>query len=401
MNKLGNIGVFGLIRILISYVFFYASLCVPRSRKIWIFIGWRRIKEREIFAENTKYFFLHANNNLKPDIRPIWIGMDAKICALLKKRGYEAYPINSVLGIWFSLRAGYTFLGGLFQPQNWRLSGRTKIIQLWHGKSVKKTGYNSPYGLSRYKKFLQPNLFAPYHKFVAISDFLSDFIVTDFHVPKKDILVTGIPKHDVMVSEIAGSDIDLDTDLETLIQNIRNNIRPRRLYLYGPTFRPDGSNPLSSVNFEELNSALKNSGDAVIVSLHPKFSTKDWVPDTSTLTNVFFIASTMDIYPLIPKLDALITDYSSLIVDFIYLKKPSIIYAPDFASYDKGMGVYEDLWTTMPGPKVFTFTELLGALQHDFESAEHKKSIGDAHAKLFSFNDGNASERIAKAILKN
>lgn len=378
----------------LDWIFYGLSYLVPRNPNLWIFIGWRRSKEREVFAENPKYQFLYVARNV-PEVRPIWIGQDEEICTVLRARGYKAYSIHSLQGIYYSLRAGYTFVGGLLQRKHWRFAGTTRLIQLWHSKSLKKTGYNSPYGITRYNRFLSGNLFHKPYKFIAISEFLAPFITSDFHIPKKDILITGIPKHDALLTEVFDSDIDLDQNLAKLINQARDR-RPGRLLFYGPTFRPDGSNPLADFDLASFDTFLQGRNDICIISLHPKFSTRDWIPEGKSFTNILFSQSDLDIYPLMRELDVLITDYSSLTFDFLLMKKPLILYAFDIDTFKEGMGVYDALWDVMPGKKVHTFPALLDALSEDLTI--YTPDIEAAWRKVFTFGDGKAAKRITDAL---
>ena len=45
------------------------------------------------------------------------------------------------------------------------------------------------------------------------------------------------------------------------------------------------------------------------------------------------ICENIDVYPLLSVSDILVTDYSSVIFDYHYLKKPIIIHAPDILEY--------------------------------------------------------------------
>lgn len=376
-----------------NWILYLISFLIPKDKNTWIFIGWRKSKDREIFAENPKYVFLYTVQN-KREINAVWIGSDNAICNILKEKGYRAYSSTSLRGIFYSLRARYTFLGGLMQPINWRWSGGTKIIQLWHSKSLKKTGYNSPYGLTRYNKFINPGLFVKYFKFVAMSKYLADFAAQDFHLKKEQILITGLPKHDVLRSEVIGSDIDCDTIMLDTINKIRSK-KPNKILLYGPTFRPDGSNPLNSIRLDALNFFLKEKNLAMVITLHPKFSTKDWIPNEEW-SNIYFSQNDRDTYPLLENFDLLITDYSSLSMDFLYMDKPVVLFAPDLTTFKKGMGVYDELWNIMPGPKAFTFDELLNILYD--ATNQPSESRKKAREILFAFSDNNASMRIVEEL---
>ena len=98
---------------------------------------------------------------------------------------------------------------------------------------------------------------------------------------------------------------------------------------------------------------------------------------------------------MLPKFDELITDYSSLAMDFIILDKPIIFFVPDIGEYKKTPGLHEELWSLMPGHKVYSFEELKGALDKEDEYKEERKR---AREILFKFKDANSSKRIVERL---
>jgi len=367
------------------------SFLMPRTSKIWVFIGWHRNKEREIFADNSKYLFLYVANNLK-HIKAIWIGKDKKITAILRNRGYNAHKINSFKGVYYSLRAKYTFIDAFMELKNWRLSGGSKIIQLWHGKGLKKTGYDSPYGLQRRNKLLLPNLFCTlYYRTIASSKYTAKLMASIFRIPKETIIITGLPRHDVLFKNIKGADIDITPFLKTTLKNIRQkNIN--KIILYAPTFRPDGSNPLSQLKLDEFNYFLRKKNNHLVIMLHPKFAIKKYSPPRKKNTNITFVEAGYDIYPLLSQFDVLITDYSSLYVDFLLLDKPVIFFVYDLEKYKKEMGLYDKFMSLMPGPHATNFKELLAALQ--LKTDKYKKARQRARRYFFRFIDGKITSYI-------
>jgi len=372
------------------------SHVAPRDKTLWVFIGWRIGKEREIFSENLKYLFLYVHKHHK-HIRPVWLGADREICKILTARGYEAYPRRSLRGVWYQLRSGYTFVGALMQMFEWALSGGGRVVQLWHGKSLKKTGFESSYSLARYNQYFFPHLFPDYHLFIGISPLLAEYTVRDFCVPEGRILVAGIPKHDALFHRIPGDDIDADAGLAAQIKRARS-CNAKRVIFYGPTFRPSGVNSISVLNLPALNDLLAETNDYLIVGLHPKFSSRDWIPN-QVLSHISFVQGEYDNYPVVHGIDLLITDYSALAMDFLLMGKPTIHFAYDLDEYKESMGIYEELWNLMPGPKVFTQEELHVILKADLRSYTEK--IPAARTAVFgAYTDGKASERIVAHLLR-
>ena len=61
--------------LIFGWILFFLSCLIPRSSKIVVFNGWHSNFEREIFADNSKYFFLYLSHN-RPDIKTVWIGTE-------------------------------------------------------------------------------------------------------------------------------------------------------------------------------------------------------------------------------------------------------------------------------------------------------------------------------------
>ncbi|MFA6466929.1 MAG: CDP-glycerol glycerophosphotransferase family protein [Patescibacteria group bacterium] len=383
-----------IIRSILAWIIYGLSFLVPKDKKLWIVMGWRKNKQGELFGDNAKYFFLYASQNLK-DIKVIWLGQDNRICQRLKEHNYLAYNLNSLKGIWASMRAGYTIVDANIRLENWQYSGGSRLVQLWHGKSLKKMGHNSPYAMGKYRKFLAPNLFRKFYLLTAASKFLGDFNVSGFRMKSEDLLVSGLPRYDILFSDIKDSDIDVDKDFEEKLKELKAK-NYNKIIFYAPTFRPDGSNPLAGADLVALDKVLEQQNDYCLVSLHPKFATKDWQPDEK-FHNLEFVNTGSDLYPLMKYFDLLITDYSSLALDFLLVKVPAILYIYDLESFKAGMGLHKEIVEATPGPRVATFPDLLEVLKGDsyIWSSEHDK----ARDLFFSYQDAHSAKRIADELI--
>lgn len=107
--------------------------------------------------------------------------------------------------------------------------------------------------------------------------------------------------------------------------------------LYAPTFRDDNS---IDCDWDYLNSELKKRNIIIDVKLHP--FDKTFSKKLEFLTS-FNIVKTLDIYEIIHDYDLLISDYSSIFIDAIYLNVPVVLYAFDFYEYiSKSRELYVD-----------------------------------------------------------
>jgi CDP-glycerol glycerophosphotransferase (TagB/SpsB family) len=381
-----------------SWILYFTSYLFPRDKKTWIFIGWHKNNEREVFADNSKYLFLHVAQNY-PNIKCIWIGADEKICALLQKKGYTAYSIHSLKGIWHSLRAGYTIIDAIIQIKNWRYSGGSKVVQLWHADGIKKLSFTHKWNWGDVKKiFLKPGHFLKYHFIISSSDYIRrNFVCPSFKVTEKSVVITGLPRYDIFFKDIKDANIDIHQELAWTLARIKK-MNPEKLILYAPTFRrgKNLSAQLSPLNFSKLNHFLSQHNYYLIVSLHPKFSTSNWTPKEE-YSNIAFSNPGYDQYPLLKEFDMLITDYSSICIEFTLLNKPVIFYTYDIEDYRKSEGLYEEFWSHMPGPRTVTYGELVSAISTPMK--EVKNDVNKKRLELFEYTDSNSSERVVRSIL--
>lgn len=371
------------------------SFLVPKNKKIWVVMGWRRDKNGEVLGDNAKYFFLYASQNLK-NIKVIWIAQDDRVCSVLRDFGYNSFSIRSLKGVWTSLRAGYTIVDANLRLENWVYSGNSRIVQLWHGKSLKKMGQNSPYAMGKYSRFFHPYLFCRFYCLISASRFLGEFNVSGFRMSSEDLLPIGLPRYDVLFSEIKDSDIDIDQEFKKKLESLKL-VGYNKIIFYAPTFRPDGSNPLAGADLGSLNQVLLEKNSYCLVSMHPKFATKDWQPKEK-FSNLEFVNAGPDIYPLIRQFDLLISDYSSLILDFLLVNIPSILYIYDLESFNKGMGIHKEIAGAVPGPRVENFESLIETLKGD--SYIWTNVHDRARDLFFTFQDANSAQRITNAILE-
>lgn len=108
------------------------------------------------------------------------------------------------------------------------------------------------------------------------------------------------------------------------------------------------------------------------------------------------------IYHIMDAFDGLITDYSSIYVNYLLLNKPIIFSCPDIEKYKEDRGfIVDDPTLLMPGAIVKTQAQLLKNLSliienHDTYKDKRKEMMPFFHNHL----DGNSSKRLLEEILK-
>ncbi len=278
--------------------------------------------------------------------------------------------------------AKYIFMNDTFMPMaSLSFSEKTKIVQLWHGQGVMKK-FIMDTDIPKDVRKIAQKCADKYTHVVVSSKSVAPICARAFGVDEKRVYPLGQPASDALFKE--GS-----TFLYEKFPEIKNKTK----ILYAPTFRDDAdADKLILKNFdaEKITNEL-GENYAVLVRLHPQIHT------SVTGEGVYDLTGYDDVNELIKECDVLITDYSSICMDFAMLKKPVLFFAYDLDKYKGERDFYFDYEEYVPGKIVKTTDELISALKNkDFEEEKAEKF----RAFNFDFYDGKSSVRLADILLK-
>jgi CDP-glycerol glycerophosphotransferase (TagB/SpsB family) len=103
---------------------------------------------------------------------------------------------------------------------------------------------------------------------------------------------------------------------------------------------------------------------------------------------------------MLPRLDALITDYSSIYFDYLLLDRPVLFFPYDLERYrEDERGFYFEYEEVTPGPKARTFDELVSRICELLDGYERERAAWrperDRVAHLcHAFRDGQSARRL-------
>ena len=104
-----------------------------------------------------------------------------------------------------------------------------------------------------------------------------------------------------------------------------------------------------------------------------------------------------DIADLYLAADVLVTDYSSVMFDFVLTDKPIVLLVPDLEQYrDVERGFYFDIESRSPGPLVDSTDAVVEALHAPDRHAEVRAAF---RREFCPFDDGLASARVVDDLL--
>jgi CDP-glycerol glycerophosphotransferase len=172
--------------------------------------------------------------------------------------------------------------------------------------------------------------------------------------------------------------------------------------LYAPTYRDDSRDREGrfrlepAFDSERLRDVLGD--DAVVL-----FRKHRYVVDPAPSTPDGFLrdVSTFgDGTELLLAADVLVTDYSTMMFDFVNTGRPVLLFAYDLEEYrDEIRGFYLDFERRAPGPVLRTMDELADALGDlDAVTAAHADRYRAFAAEFCELDDGHAAARVVDRL---
>ena len=354
------------------------SRLIPRSKKILVFTSFPD------YTDNAYAMYKYLTWKREGKYRCIWLYSDRDSAKRFPH--VEGYYKYSAKAFYYYARARYVFCThGIYDFLKFRRRG--KIVNLWHGMPLKTIGCMDPTtGGTNPSK-------ADY--LISTSSLFREIMYRSFEdVPIENVLLTGQPRNDLMFQETdffrnRGIDrhsyrsigIWLPTYRRSIIGDIRKD----------GVFNGDGISFLTMDGLRRLNEHLHENSSLLIIKLHPMDALQEI--NFSSFSNLIIIKPqefTEQLYPLLGACDYLLTDYSSVWVDYSILKRPIGFVMNDFDEYSSSRGfTIENLGEKLPGVIIDTYDKLIRFISSPSE-------FNDEHLLLYNLHcDGNASQRIA------
>lgn len=265
------------------------------------------------------------------------------------------------------------------------------FIQTWHGSlGIKKIENSSPFIRKAQNWLKMAELSSSYTDYwISNSKFETDVYKSAFwHV--RTILEYGHPRNDILIS-----------DKKDVMGAVRDSIgipKGIKTVLYVPTYRESDTTEKFEMDYQRVISAFEKryrENWIMLIRIHPKMREKarEIVPKTEKIVDVSLYP---DIQELMVVADALITDYSSAVFDFILTYKPGFIYAINEQRYDIERGLYYPLTATP-----FTVARNNEELERNiinFDAEEYSNRVTRFLQEKGSVDDGKASKRTVRLI---
>lgn len=342
------------------YIWWIKKFCIVDPRKVLF-------ASKPSFSDNSKalYDYLQVQNTGRK-MRFIWLipstdivpeGLPTNTNVVIRETFYhKGLPLKALYEV---LTCRYLFFthGSPFQTVSKR-DGQT-VVNLWHGCGYKDIQKSQ-------RTFIEENPFdvgiVPGNVFVGAK---SKF----WGCEKAKVLPIGYPRYDLLKLESPSA--------KTYVDQLR--LSAKKLIVWMPTMRNTGMNiypeeqicwsfdlPLleSMEQLQKLNLFCIEHNIAICIKRHP--SQVSYSCEKENFSNIHFVSNVdlqnngVDLYAMLRYTDALISDYSSVAIDYLLLDKPIAFALDDFEQYKEARGfVFEDPLKYMPGHHLYTFEDML------------------------------------------
>jgi len=335
-----------MIRDFIKILIFFIIKIIPKKKNVLVF-GDRAGRR---FADNSRHLFIYLNENHK-EFKCVWITKSKELVSYLNNKKYIAYECNSLKGLYYALIANYHLYTFVEDDVHRIITEFSKSILLWHGvlpKKLKKINFTTSY-ISHYinrknnKYFVYPN------------KELANHITDRFPKDKYELLISNLPRNIIFQkNNIQSNTVRTDDEIKFINDLKKEN---KKIFGYFPTWRSNGMELFIDVrnldNLKKTNKILKKNNSLILIKKHMNSEVDDKnvlynseiekiSKYLSKLDGFKFISYDFDLNSILESCDVLITDYSGVMFDFLYLDRPIILYVPDYDEFKKNNGFVFD-----------------------------------------------------------
>lgn len=268
---------------------------------------------------------------------------------------------------------------------------KAKLIYLTHGCP----------GIKNVKGII--NLPARVDYVLTTSENLVDYSSKMFGYSKEKAFINGLPRNDVLAN--------------LKIENtcLFDKSKYEKVIIWLPTFRKSAFDcrddtrkelPLgipcikTHKEYFDLNSFLKKNNTLLLLKLHPGQNLK--IIDLPKASNIFVFSQddiqrkSIKLYSIFHATDALLTDYSSVVFDYMLLNKPIGFIIDDINDYKLGIE-FPSYMNRFPGKCIKSIKGIKEFIKDVCKDRdEYKLERKRISEKSNKYNDGKNCERIAK-----
>ncbi|MFO7867937.1 MAG: CDP-glycerol glycerophosphotransferase family protein [Bacteroidales bacterium] len=391
-RKQARLNILKLINFIGSIVFFILETLIPKNKRVLLVL-----ESEPLFMDNGKHFFLYARQRSEMQTY-FFVKSKTLFVELNKQYPHEIVYAKSLQALLLFLKSrhvimAYAVARNAFFPY-YLLRSKKNIIYMGHGIKLKRLSHQ----VARYRVNNNRVLLQKYSYTTACSDIERIVDAACFDIWMENVWITGYPRNDFLLCE------DTHKNLDEKFSYLK-----KRILLYAPTWRELNHSteffPFADYDPKELNLFLREKDVYLLIRAHKQEllkSNSGYGSDLYDCDRIVYAGN--DIFPDVSELlvytDILITDYSSIYIDFLLLDRPVMFFCHDLEQYKATNGLLFDYNSVTPGDKVFSQREFLESINTYLENPSiHSDKRQMITEQFHNFYDCDASKRIYENIL--
>lgn len=338
------------------------------------------------YSSNAKPLYEYMKKRYKDSMNMAWAVLSDESVEKLSKMGIEAYKIGT--DEYFE----YAKNTDVFFSTHCNITGerneKSIYVELWHGISSKHIGNLSDNMTEDDRKWynhLRKNI----DYMVVPSDFWRVIFSTRFNIEYNRTVSLGYPKLDYFVYSDSRNNLSKVLDIDITKYN--------KILYYMPTFRKGCNREqeseintnnifnLESYKEQELIDFLHKKNYLLCIKKHPSEELNlNYIEcdNIKIITEEKLNLNNITLNEIINAADLMITDYSSLGIEFVFLNKPVVYLVNDIEEYREKRGITfnnSNFW--MPGFKVKKLNELIFSIENSLSNDKDYSYKADMEEK--------------------
>ncbi|MGO1957998.1 MAG: CDP-glycerol glycerophosphotransferase family protein [Canibacter sp.] len=226
--------------------------------------------------------------------------------------------------------------------------------------------------------------------FLVSSEYEKSYIVSDYGYDPEEVKVTGLSRFDTL---LPGTNALLGQKTVLIMPTWRDWLQGVSDFTETEYFRR-WSGLLASDGFKQC---LEKNDLKVTLCLHPNMQRFSDLFEGLRATIVY--QGEVDVQTLLLNATCMITDYSSVAMDFSFIERPVIFYQFDRKRFYRGGGTHVDLDAELPGTMCFTESDVLVALNELSKVFFRQSSEMKRRSERFiDHKDTNNNQRVFEAV---
>ncbi|MDY6049916.1 MAG: CDP-glycerol glycerophosphotransferase family protein [Corynebacterium sp.] len=367
---------------------------LPINEHVWL---WESHFGRRVDCNPYAMYLYASNERASADQIHIWVvNKDATVPDSVAKDPSAVVTTRESFGYWLALATAKYLTNNASFPFEYMHRDGQVHVNTWHGTPLKYLGRDDKdsrydYGnvgrnLVHATNLLMPNRFT--------SEIMTRHYEVDHWLGENTVQVIGYPRNDVL-SPSSESEERARIIREAL--GIPSDGKP--VVLYAPTWRGSSKAQKFDVKklIEDLEELSQEPGWHFIFRGHPlaEHLLKDAELPAQMPSKQF------STYDLMLVSDIVVTDYSSLGIDFLTTGRPVIYYTYDFEDYSKERGLYFPK-ESFPGVVVETIEQLTAQITDMLHDSDHRSVDWSGFRESYApFDDGQAARRAVEIMLES